>query len=1031
MTLKGEAVEHAEDQIDRLVLQLRAYVRAGRRGKGDHRLHAWTSGISIIFDTETFTDPAQRMRFGAYQIREHGELDEIGLFHPDDVNSDDLAALRRAMRELPQTDGVRLRLISRAEFVEHAIFRWGLDGRGVIVGFNLPFDLSRIATSHSYAKKSMKGGFSFTLAERRPAVRVKHLSQRASFINFAGKTNFDHDPDRGFFVDVKTLAASLTGQSHSLESLTELLGVTPKSPLDDYAGPITTEMVAYCLNDVQATWECFDALASRYAGLGLSRTGMHELYSEASLGKAYLAHMEIKPWMEVQSKVPPELIGQIMSTYYGGRAEVHIRREITPVIHCDFLSMYPTVCTLMGLWRFVIAQGMRWRDATAEVREFVETCDLAELRAPATWRRLHAIVQVEPQGDVLPVRAEYDADQPATIGVNRLTSHEPLWFTLADVLAAKVLGGKAPKIVSAIRFDAGAPQQDLAPIRLAGIEIRPEHDDFYALLIDQRRRIQAKEDAAKGTEKAALNAQQQGLKILANSTSYGIFVELNVQALERSKRLQCYDFRGVGRTIHARKIEEPGRYFHPLLGTLITGAARLMLACAERNVLDQGLDWAFCDTDSMAIANTGGLQKTDFIARVEAVRAWFEPLNPYETKGSIFQLEKVNFPLARAGEPEQLRPTNVLAISAKRYALFDRDATGAPELRKGSRHGLGHFAPPYKDPDRRRVARLGVELWQADLWREIVLAHDEGRPDQPNLERLTGLSGPAPTRYAVTNQTLLTWFKHYNAKVAARDQVWPFNFLLTFQPKSALEFAAMDAAAAPLKRGRRPLSPASRYSSNLEKDRPEVFDRKTGEPIPWEALRSYQRALAAYHLHSELKFRNGEGSERGLLTRRHVRPVWIVAIGKEADDLEEREVFGEQENTIKWGAGEPTRRRLAQNLIDQIAAYAFSDRTLEIAARVSHHTVSDLRNGKYVPPSSLLRISRALDGLRQASDRDRSETLRWTNFLREQVILAGGGNKLADRLKVSRPYMHRILTGKKALSGQMIGRLQGLAKEGL
>ncbi|WP_421938120.1 hypothetical protein [Phenylobacterium sp.] len=115
----------------------------------------------------------------------------------------------------------------------------------------------------------------------------------------------------------------------------------------------------------------------------------------------------------------------------------------------------------------------------------------------------------------------------------------------------------------------------------------------------------------------------------------------------------------------------------------------------------------------------------------------------------------------------------------------------------------------------------------------------------------------------MTNQTLLAWFKHYNAKVPARDQVWPFNFLLTFQPKSALEVAAMDAAAAPQKRGRRRLSPASRYSSDLVKDRPEVFDRKTGEPIPWEALRSYQRALAAYHLHSEQKFRGGEGDERG------------------------------------------------------------------------------------------------------------------------------------------------------------------------
>ena len=189
------------------------------------------------------------------------------------------------------------------------------------------------------------------------------------------------------------------------------------------------------------------------------------------------------------------------------------------------------------------------------------------------------------------------------------------------MLAAKLLGGNAPKVLSAIRFEAVGPQQDLTPIQLAGVEVIPERDDFYALLINQRRRVQAEEDAAAEADKSALNAVQQGLKILANSTSYGISVELNVQAVERAKTVKCYDFSGQGQPIICNKIEEPGRYFHPLLGTLITGAARLMLACAERNALDHGLDWAFCDMDSLAVANATGLTSAEFISRVEAVRA--------------------------------------------------------------------------------------------------------------------------------------------------------------------------------------------------------------------------------------------------------------------------------------------------------------------------------------------------------------------------------------------------------------------------
>ena len=97
-----------------------------------------------------------------------------------------------------------------------------------------------------------------------------------------------------------------------------------------------------------------------------NRRFAHRIYSEASLGKAYLREMGIKPWRKLRPKFDPEIIGVIMSSYFGGRAEVHRRREIVKTLYCDFASMYPTVCTLMGLWKFVIARGMTHKDAAAE-----------------------------------------------------------------------------------------------------------------------------------------------------------------------------------------------------------------------------------------------------------------------------------------------------------------------------------------------------------------------------------------------------------------------------------------------------------------------------------------------------------------------------------------------------------------------------------------------------------------------------------------------------------------------------------------
>ena len=73
-----------------------------------------------------------------------------------------------------------------------------------------------------------------------------------------------------------------------------------------------------------------------------------------------------------------------------------------------------------------------------------------------------------------------------------------------------------------------------------------------------------------------------------------------------------------------------------------------MLALTERLAFDHGLNWAFCDTDSMAFANTNKLPFDEFVSRVQSICDWFVPLNPYEPdprKGpvSILEMEDENF----------------------------------------------------------------------------------------------------------------------------------------------------------------------------------------------------------------------------------------------------------------------------------------------------------------------------------------------------------------------------------------------------
>src|SRR5271170_6962820 len=219
MTVDGDFGDEPSEPIDRLVIALRAYVRkAPKKPKKGSKLPPtalpgavnWRdlaprtapSDWVLVFDCETRTSPDQRLRFGGYQLRYKGEIWESGAFYEPDVLSEgELAILRQAVDdERSNSDGARICLRTRAEFVDEVFYRSAYAVGAQIVGFNLPFDLSRLAIRHAPARswtfprtpqeidagapkkpsiRIMAGGFSLTLSEGWPPIVVKHLSQRS------------------------------------------------------------------------------------------------------------------------------------------------------------------------------------------------------------------------------------------------------------------------------------------------------------------------------------------------------------------------------------------------------------------------------------------------------------------------------------------------------------------------------------------------------------------------------------------------------------------------------------------------------------------------------------------------------------------------------------------------------------------------------------------------------------------------------------------------------------------------------------
>src|SRR2546430_5480144 len=101
----------------------------------------------------------------------------------------------------------------------------------------------------------------------------------------------------------------------------------------------------------------------------------------------------------------------------------------------------------------------------------------------------------------------------------------------------------------------------------------------------------------------------KALKVLANATSYGIYAEMNRQESDDKVNVVCHGIDPEAYMCTVAHPDVPGELCFQPLASLITGAARLMLALLEHSVCDVGGTYAMEDTDSMAIIATelGGL----------------------------------------------------------------------------------------------------------------------------------------------------------------------------------------------------------------------------------------------------------------------------------------------------------------------------------------------------------------------------------------------------------------------------------------
>lgn len=642
--------------------------------------------------------------------------------------------------------------------------------------------------------------------------------------------------------------------------------------------------------------------------------------------------------------------GICMQSYFGGRAECRIRNWEVPVCPVDFMSQYATVNELLDNSSVLTATSVDFPHATDEVRRLLSRINLKSCFERNLWRQFRFFALVRPNEDILPVRTVYNG-RTQNIGINYLTSKEPIWFAGPDVIASILLTGKVPHIEKAIRVVPHGKQVELTGTSLRGmVEVDANRHSFFKHVVEQR---------AAHESNPALH---YWLKILASSGSYGLFVELNPTETNATK-LKVFSGEESFETT-SDVIEEPGNWFAPHIASLITSGGRLLLAMLERSIRDAGGNFLFCDTDSAAVVSSERRRRIAMPDGAEPITAlsWaevqrivdrFETLNPYSrvlVPGSILKIHKVNW-----DSNKERRQLFGYSIAAKRYALYTK-ADNDIEIVEPKAHGLGYFYPPKDSP---KEWKHETPKWIFEAWDWIVrgvLGLERRKPewfDLPVMMKLT-LSTP---HHALRNLAKGPLTRPYNfmmlpqiSRVGCPENVDPNKFTL-ITPFTSERDAWMRCKCINI--------------HDCESPVYELTDEYDGRKA---LVKNFFMLLDSYPDHPEAKSLGPDGNPcvfdtRGLLQRAHViaksPPIYI---GKESDRHWEE---GEDLSLLESKTIQYRRKGNAVADDEQVARIAKVPKREFMRRGINQHTLEKICKRKPVRVAKLAQCVKALEEYEQ------------------------------------------------------------------
>jgi hypothetical protein len=707
---------------------------------------------------------------------------------------------------------------------------------------------------------------------------------------------------------------------------------------------VDVEEIKYCRQDVRATVGLQNAVKPEF-DLHPIAPGPDRMFSPASVAKSYLEKLHIS-YPSKKVREANKAYGNFMQSYFGGRAECHIRNWEVPVCPVDFMSQYPSVNELLGNWALLAAEEVTFLEATDEIRQLLSEITLDRCFDRHLWPEFKFFALVRPDNDILPVRSVYNGTTQ-NIGINYLTSKEPIWFAGPDVIASVLLRGKVPHIEKAMRVVPRGKQSDLSATSLRGmVNVDADKNSFFKHVIEQRARHESNPEL------------HYWLKILANSGSYGLFVELNPTEVD-AVPLKVFSGEESFETT-SDVLEEPGDWFAPHIASPITSGGRLLLAMLEKCIMAAGGQFLFCDTDSAAIVAAEKRQSIPMPDGADPITAlsWaevqnivdrFESLNPYNRKivpGSILKIHKLNW-----DRNKKRRQLYGYSIAAKRYALYTKTENDI-EIVEPKAHGLGYFYPPKDSP-----AGWDHETpqWIFEAWDWImrgVLGLEQSKPAWFQLPVMMKLTLSTP-HHALKNLAKGPLTRPHNFMMI--PQVSRFGYPANVNPEKFTLITSFSSERDDWMNSK---------CTNIHDFESPVYGL-TDEYDGHRAVpKNFFMLLDAYQNHPEAKSLAPDGGPcefdtRGLLQRADIVANWPpVYVGKESDRHWEG---GEDPSLLEFNSIVYKRKGFAVATDEQLARIAKGPKREFMRRRINQHTLEKICNRMPVRVGKLAKCLKALE----------------------------------------------------------------------